>query len=85
MENQNGDSGSHPNEGKTTMAGTCTLNGRQTNTTSGIDMVPNRCIRGGPGRPRKFWSDMVTEALQNMEMTWTDCREVADDSNVEKP
>jgi len=34
---------------------------------------------GGPGRPRKSWSDTVTEEPQDIEMTWTDYREIADD------
>jgi len=35
--------------------------------------------RRGPGRPRKSWSDTVIEDLQNIEMTWTDSGETADD------
>jgi len=32
----------------------------------------------GPGRPRKSWSDTVTQDhLQNIEMTWTDYGETA--------
>ena len=42
MENQNGNGGSYPREDRTTMVGTCTSNGRQTNTMSSIDMVPKR-------------------------------------------
>jgi len=35
--------------------------------------------RGPDGRPRKSWSDTLTENLQNIERTWTDHEETADD------
>jgi len=38
-----------------------------------------RDVKRGPGRPGKSWNDKVTEDLQNIEMTWTDNGETADD------
>ena len=40
--------------------------------------------RRGPGRPRKSWSDTVIEDLQNIEITWTDSGETADDGALWK-
>jgi len=71
----NSDNGIHRQEDKTTTAGTCTSNGRQTNATSSIDAVPKRWQKG----PKKSWSDMLTEGLQNIKMTWSDYGEIADD------
>jgi len=34
------------------------------------------------GRPRKFWSDTLPEDLQNLEMTWDDYEESADDQSM---
>jgi len=38
----------------------------------------------GPGRPRKSWSDPLTEDLQNFEVTWTDRGEIAGDQSMWK-
>jgi len=41
-------------------------------------MVPKKWQKK-TGKPRKFWRDTATDDLQNMEMTWTDYGEIADD------
>jgi len=42
------------------------------------DMVSKDGKRGH-GKPRKPWSDAVAEDLQNIEMTWTDYGDTADE------
>jgi len=48
--------------------------------------IPRQALSGfpkdgkrGPGRTRKSWSDMLTEKLQNIKITWTAYGEIADD------
>ena len=78
-ENQNGDNGSHVLENKYNgWDRTLTSSGRQKNNTSSIDMVSKRWQRR-TWKTQEVLERHSAEDLQNIEMTWTDYGEIADD------